>query len=67
MAAGYNDSPDWFTIFRTDENDGWLYEELIAGRLRQGWGAPGFGLLDPGRCSGRKDGLGASVQVALER
>ncbi|MCY4406461.1 MAG: restriction endonuclease [Rhodospirillaceae bacterium] len=47
MAAGYNDSPDWFTIFRTDENDGWLFEELIAGRLRQGWGAPGFGLLDP--------------------
>ena len=47
MAAGYNEYLDWFTIFRTDENDGWLYEELIAGRLRQGWGAPGFGLLDP--------------------
>ena len=46
MAAERNESLDWFTIFRTDENDGWLYEELIAGRLRQGWGAPGLGLLD---------------------
>ena len=47
MAAVYNEFIDRFTIFRTDENDGWLYEELIAGRLRQGWGAPGFSLLDP--------------------
>ena len=47
MAAEYNESLDWFTIFRTYQNDGWLYEELIAGRLRQGWGAQGFGLLNP--------------------
>ena len=35
---------DWFTIFRTDEGNTWLYEELASGRLRQGWGAPGLDL-----------------------
>ena len=42
-----NEKPDWFTVFRTDtdeENAGWLYTELTEGRLRQGWGAPGFAL-----------------------
>ena len=28
-----------------DENDGWLYHELLAGRVRQGWGAIGCALL----------------------
>ena len=37
-------TPDWFTVFRMAENDGWLYDELTEGRLRQGWGAPGLGL-----------------------
>lgn len=46
-AASHNESPDWFTIFRTEKNEGCLFEELIAGRLRQGWGARGLGLLDP--------------------
>ena len=35
---------DWFTVFRTDEGNEWLRDELVAGRLRQGWGAPGLGL-----------------------
>lgn len=35
---------DWFTIFRTDEGSTWLYEELVDGRLRQGWGVPGLSL-----------------------
>ena len=38
---------EWFTVFRTDENDGWLYSELVSGRLRQGWGAPGLALVKP--------------------
>ena len=45
MTARFDEQLDWFTIFRTDENDGWLYDELIEGRLRQGWGAPGLGFL----------------------
>ena len=45
MAKSGNEKPDWFTIFRTDEeNAGWLYTELTEGRLRQGWGAPGLDL-----------------------
>ena len=47
MATNGNEKPDWFTVFRTDtdeENAGWLYTELTEGRLRQGWGAPGFAL-----------------------
>ena len=39
-----NEMPDWFTVFRMAENDGWLYKELTEGRLRQGWGAPGLAL-----------------------
>lgn len=35
---------EWFTIFRTDEGNRWLYDEVVSGRLRQGWGAPGLGL-----------------------
>ena len=45
--ANGNEKPDWFTVFRTntdEENAGWLYTELTEGRLRQGWGAPGFAL-----------------------
>lgn len=38
---------EWLTIFRTDEGNEWLYEELTQGRLRQGWGAPGFSLMTP--------------------
>ena len=45
MATNGNEKPNWFTVFRTAENRvGWLYKELTEGRLRQGWGAPGFGL-----------------------
>ena len=45
MSTYDNEMPQWFTIFRTDEeNAGWLYTELTEGRLRQGWGAPGFAL-----------------------
>ena len=40
-----------FTVMRTDENDGWLYSELVSGRLRQGWGAPGLSLV-------QSDGVG---------
>ena len=35
---------EWLTIFRTDEETAWLYKELVDGRLRQGWGAPGLSL-----------------------
>ena len=45
MAANINEELQWFTVFRMDENDGWLYQELTAGRLRQGWGAHGCTLL----------------------
>ena len=41
-------NPEWFTVFRMDANDGWLYEELEEGRLRQGWGSPGLGLSQDG-------------------
>ena len=45
MAASGKQDPDWFAVFRTDEtNVDWLYEEVLAGRLRQGWGAPGLAL-----------------------
>ena len=45
MATNGNGIPDWFTIFRTDEDERiWLYEELCEGRLRQGWGAHGLTL-----------------------
>ena len=38
-------NPAWLAVFRTDENTvDWLYQEVIAGRLRQGWGAPGLAL-----------------------
>ena len=36
---------DWFTIFRTDEGNEGLRTELAAGRLRQGWGVTGLGLV----------------------
>ena len=36
---------DWFTVFRTDEGNEGLRTELAAGRLRQGWGATGLGLV----------------------
>ena len=45
MAANINEELEWFTVFRMDENNGWLYQELTEGRLRQGWGAPGCALL----------------------
>ena len=45
MATNGNEMPGWFTIFRTDEEERvWLHNELRQGRLRQGWGGPGFGL-----------------------
>ena len=45
MTINTKEVPTWFAVFRTDEHTvSWLYEELIAGRLRQGWGAPGFAL-----------------------
>ena len=46
MATQRSTEHQWFTIFRTDEdNAAWLYEELVDGCLRQGWGATGLGLL----------------------
>ncbi len=42
------EDPGRITVFRTatDENTvDWLYKEVIAGRLRQGWGWPGLGLM----------------------
>ena len=45
MAANINEELEWFTVFRMDANDGWLYQELTEGRLRQGWGPPGCALL----------------------
>lgn len=47
MNSRNNAKPEWFTIFRTNEGDEWLYEELLQGRLRQGWGAPGYNLITP--------------------
>ena len=45
MATNDNEKTHWFTVFRTYEDKvEWLYEELREGRLRQGWGAPGFAL-----------------------
>ena len=45
MATNGNEKPNWFTVFRTDKNNVvWLHKELTEGRLRQGWGAPGFSL-----------------------
>lgn len=48
MAANINEELEWFTVFRTDKNDGWLGQELKKGRLRQGWGARGCALLTAG-------------------
>ena len=46
MATEHQEYPDWFTIFRTDQKEvDWLFEELMAGRLRQGWGWYGLSLL----------------------
>ena len=47
MQTQKNTEREWLTIFRTDEGNEWLYEELTQGRLRQGWGAPGFSLFTP--------------------
>ena len=43
--ATNNEELNWCTVFRMDENDDWLFSELQAGRLRQGWGAPGCALM----------------------
>ena len=48
-------SPDWFTVFRTDDNDGWLYGELTKGRLRQGWGVQGLALTRDGQPVGKAE------------
>ncbi|MYB34895.1 MAG: hypothetical protein F4X92_07200 [Gammaproteobacteria bacterium] len=32
-------------IFRVDEQE-WIYNEILEGRLRQGWGAPEYSLID---------------------
>ena len=44
MTTPTNTECEWLTIFRTDEGNAWLFEELVDGRLRQGWGAPGLDL-----------------------
>lgn len=44
MAKQTNAERDWFTVFRTDAGNEWLWDELVDGQLRQGWGAPGLGL-----------------------
>ena len=33
-------------IFRVDDEQEWMYSEILDGRLRQGWGAPEFSLVD---------------------
>ena len=48
MSGKRGANPDRFTVFRMDANDGWLYSELMDGRLRQGWGAPGLELMRDG-------------------
>ena len=45
MKTQENAKRDWFTVFRTDEGNQWLRDELAKGRLRQGWGAPGLALV----------------------
>ena len=45
MNSQKNTERKWFTIFRTHEGNAWLHEELLAGRLRQGWGVPGLSLI----------------------
>ena len=48
MGTSSVEEPNWFTVFRTDEdNVDWIYKEMTEGRLRQGWGAPGFALTTP--------------------
>ena len=47
METQINAEHEWLTIFRTDEGNEWLFEELLQGRLRQGWGAPGLSLITP--------------------
>ena len=40
-----SEQPNSFTVFRTDEtSQEYLYRELRAGCLRQGWGSPGLAL-----------------------
>ena len=39
--ATNNEELTWCTVFRIDKHDDWLFPELQAGRLRQGWGKPG--------------------------
>ncbi len=45
MTIQHDEQRNFFAIFRCDENDGWLYDELKKGRLRQGWGAAGLYLV----------------------
>ena len=40
MDTQMNTERDWFTVFRTDQGNEWLYDELAEGRLRQGWVRP---------------------------
>ena len=45
MNSQKNTEQEWLTIFRTDAGNAWLHEELLDGRLRQGWGVPGLSLI----------------------
>lgn len=56
-------SPDWFTVFRTDDNDGWLFGELKQGRLRQGWGVQGLALTRDGKPVGKVEWEGQHRKV----
>ena len=47
MEEQTRENPDWFTVFRMDD-DGWLYSELKEGQLRQGWGRRGLELTRDG-------------------
>ena len=52
METQGNEQANWFTVFRTNQDDGcWLYTEMKEGRLRQGWGVSGLALtqFDGGR------------------
>ena len=48
MAMQENKEVNWLTVFRMDQGNDWLYEEIRQGRLRQGWGGRGLALTQSG-------------------
>lgn len=48
-----SNTPEWLVVFRTgtnqdEETTKMLYQDLLSGSLRQGWGGAGLSLLDDG-------------------